>query len=143
MNKKGIYEVDFSDFKQVLYVEVSDILTEEMIEEGIEEADNMILTVGLTNHAYKRVYDTENRWVDVVDINKLIKDKGDVFFKVPMGEEFIIANEERTLAILGVLRRFKAEVVFEVITVIRKVFVDKYGIEREKKVFLPENLPNY
>jgi hypothetical protein len=136
-------KVELSDFREVNYVEVREVLSKEDIEEGIEP-ETILLTVGLTDHAYGRMYKTENRWVDWVDVQDLIVDKANVFFEVSMGEEFILLNKERTLAVIGELTRNKnGEIIFSVVTIIRNVFVDEYGNEVEKKVRLAKGLPRY
>lgn len=136
-------EVELSDFREVKYVEVKEILTKEDIEEGMEP-ENMFLTVGLTGHAYGRMYKTENRWVNWSDVEDLIIYKSNAFFEAPMGEEFILLNNEKTLAIVGELTRNKnGEIIYSIITIIRKVFLDQNGNELERKVKFAKGLLTY
>lgn len=130
------FEYDLNrDFVEIKNVMIEETLSPEDIEDGLE-AEQLDLKVALTSHAYERMNDTEGRDCEWGLAEELILDKSDVLFNVKNGEEFVLINDKQTLALICQIHQQNGVAVLILITVIRKVYLDKKHRERERKVYI-------
>ena len=137
MAKKFEYDLNY-DFREVKNVVITETLTQEDIEDGLE-AEQLDLQVAVTSHAHARMNNTEGRDCEWELVEDLIVEKGNVLFNVKNGEEFILVNRKQTLALVCQMHQQNGVAVLVLITVIRKVYMDSNLEEREKRVYVDKN----
>lgn len=137
MAKKFEYDLNY-DFREVRNVRITETLSQEDIEDGLE-AEQIDLQVALTSHALDRMNDTEGRDCEWELVEDLIVRKGNVLFSVKNGEEFLLVNEKQTLALVCQMHQQNGIAVLVLITVIRKVYMDRNLQEREKRVYVDKS----
>lgn len=120
---------DFNkDFKEVRNVFIEENLSKEDLEEGLEPIIYDI-KVCLTNHAYHRMYNTENRDVDWEDIETLLLLAGEKLLTVRNKEEIAIATKDFTFVIIGHIHYQDGNLALIVHTIIR---IQKTGLKFKK-----------
>lgn len=122
------------DFREVKNVYLKEVLTEEEIMEGFEPIEE-IFKVCITGHAYKRMFTEFNRYCEYSLVEDLLIDKSNELLNCSMNEEFVIMNEDSTLAVVSKLQRIDGELSIVIITVIRKIYIED-GVEKTKKVWM-------
>lgn len=133
------FEYDLNrDFVEVKDVLIKETLSPEDLEEGLE-AEELELKVALTKHSYDRMNDSEGRDCEWSLVQDLLWDKSDILFEVKNGEEFIIVNDNQTLALVCQMHQQNGVAVLILITVIRKVYLDNNYQECEKRVYIDRN----
>jgi hypothetical protein len=138
-----IFEYDLNrDFVEVKDVMIEETLSPEDVEDGLE-AEQLNVKVALTKHAYDRMNDSEGRDCEWNLVENLIYDKSDTLFNVKNGEEFILVNHKQTLALVCQMHQQNGVAVLILITVIRKVYMDKNFQEREKRVYIDKSQKVY
>ncbi|WCF11634.1 hypothetical protein NDS46_30270 (plasmid) [Paenibacillus thiaminolyticus] len=130
MAKNGVFDGDFSSFK-----EVHDYFIQERqeIQEGLEPQE-ILVRVGVTNHAYDRMFNTYGRQCEWSDVEDLILQKGHKLFNIRIGENLSFVNHDHTLVVVCNLQAYQGYLVLSIITVVRKVAVC-YGTEIVSHVF--------
>jgi hypothetical protein len=123
------------DFVEIKHLVIKEQLSLEDIEDGIEP-EEIDLKVAITDHAYKRMNDTVGRDCEWERVEELILEKGNVIFDIKNGEEFILVNDKQTLALVCQMHMQQGVPVLILVTVIRKIYIDKYNQEREKRVYI-------
>lgn len=132
---KNLYEL--KDFKEVKSVYLTETLSKEDLEEGLEPISEFC-HVCITKHAWERMNSYENRFCEYEWVENLILSKSTEILNLPMNEDFILLSKDSKLAVVGVLNLINGELSIIIKTVIRKIFIDKDGNEIEKKVRFKE-----
>lgn len=135
MTTKGLYS--FRDFKEVKELYLEERLTEEEVAEGLEPIEEFF-KVCVTKHAWQRMNNELERNCDYEWVQDLMVSKSNEILNVPMNEDFVLLSSDCKLAVVGLLTKIEGELAIILKTVIRKVFIDKYGNEIEKRVWVRE-----
>lgn len=125
-------EILFEDFISVKDIILTEKLSEEEIEEGLEPLESFF-KVCLTKHSYERMYGEQNRFAPYELVEDLIISKSNEIINTSLNEEFILLSNDRKLAIPCIINKVQGEYAIIIKTVIRKVYY-KDGIEYEKTV---------
>lgn len=133
---KGFLEL--KDFREIKDVYLEEKLTQEEISEGLE-AYGDLFKVGITNHAYQRMNEEIDRYCDWEDIESLLLEKSTQIINASQNEEFVLLRNDFKLAVVCIINNIEGFSTIAVKTVIRKVFFDDNGNEKEKRVFVDKN----
>ncbi|MDF2880002.1 MAG: hypothetical protein K0R54_559 [Clostridiaceae bacterium] len=135
-------DIELVDFKEVHELFLVESLTNEDIEDGLEPME-IELKVGYTKHAIERMFNSYGRQCEFEDVENLIIKKTDSIMTIKNNEEFALVNENQTLVLVCEMIQKDGMTILSIITVIRKVFVDKNFNEHEKKVWLNKETKAY
>ena len=106
--------------------------------EGLE-AYGELFKIAITNHAYQRMNEEIDRFCDWVDVESLLLEKSTEIINAPQKEEFILLRNDLKLAVVCIIKNIEGFSTIVLKTVIRKVFFDNNGNEKEKIVFVDKN----
>lgn len=126
------------DFREIKDVYLEEKLTQEDINEGLE-AYGELFKIAITNHAYQRMNEEIDRFCDWEDVEALLLDKATQIINAPQKEEFILLRDDLKLAVVCIIKNIEGFSTIVLKTVIRKVFFDNNGNEKEKIVFVDKN----
>lgn len=125
---------DFNkDFKEVKNIFIEEKLSEEEKEEGLEPL-LFDIKVCLTNHAYHRMYNTENRDVDWEDIETLLLLAGNDLLTVKNKEKVAIATKDFTFVIIGHIHYQDGDLALIIHTIIKIEQEGKEGLIELKNI---------
>lgn len=129
--------MELKDFKEVKELFLEERLSPEEIAEGLEPISE-IFKVCITKHAWERMECELDRNCDYSLVESLIVFKANEIINLPMNEDFVLLSSDSKLAVVGNLSKIDGHLAITIITVIRKIFIDKNGNEVEKKVWVRE-----
>lgn len=132
--KKGIEKSEFlfEDFREVKFLELNEILTEDEVEDGLEPISE-IFRVCITNHAYRRMYGERERFCEYEWVENLFISKSTAILNAPMNEDIVLISDDKKIAIVFQLTKVQGELSIVMISVIRNVIIDNNGKEKELK----------
>lgn len=122
----------FEDFREVKFLELKEILTEDEIEDGLEPISE-IFRVCITHHAHKRMYSQRERYCEYEWVENLFISKATAILNSPMNEEILLISDDKKIAIVFQLTKVQGELSIVMISVIRNVIIDDNGTEKELK----------
>ena len=126
------------DFREIKDVYLEEKLTQEEIDEGLEPYGDLF-KVAITNHSYQRMNEEIDRFCDWEDIEDLLLEKSTQIINASQKEEFILLRDDLRLAIVCIIENIEGFSTIVLKTVIRKVFFDDNGNEKERRVFVDRN----
>lgn len=126
------------DFREIKDVYLEEKLTQEDINEGLEPYGDLF-KVAITNHAYQRMNEEIDRFCDWEDVESLLLEKSTEIINASQKEEFILLRDDLKLAVVCIVKNIEGFSTIVLKTVIRKVFFDNNGDEKEKIVFVNKN----
>ncbi|WP_227825225.1 MULTISPECIES: hypothetical protein [unclassified Clostridioides] len=92
------------------FYEVKNVLLKEHLE-NLDQQDiaplSQVFKICLTHHANKRMIE---RYIDWYEIEDLLKTKSNKILDTSIGEEFIVLNENKELAIVCVLEKIEKKI---------------------------------
>ncbi|CCL32496.1 TPA: hypothetical protein KOR49_002422 [Clostridioides difficile] len=103
------------------FYEVKNVLLKEHLEDvGQEDIEplSQVFKVCLTHHANKRMIE---RYIDWNEVENLLKSKSNKILDTSIGEEFIVLNDNKELAIVCVLEKIEKKYSIVIKTVIKKM----------------------
>lgn len=125
-------EYFFEDFREVNFLELTEKLTKDEIEEGLIPISE-IFRVCVTNHAYRRMYGDRERYCEYEWVENLFISKGTAILNSPMNEDIVLISDDKKIAIVFQLTKVQGELSIVIISVIRNVIIDNFGREKELK----------
>lgn len=125
-----------NDFKEVRFMEITEVLSIEDIEEGLNPI-TYGFNVAFTCHALRRMHDDFDRQCDFEDVMDLLSSKTSIT-EQSIHAEFSVLRKDFKLKIPCVMEIINGEYVLIVKTVIRNVKIIN-GVEVESKVSITKN----